>query len=105
MPCEGGVPPLTKAEAEALLPHVPGWNLAEDGLCISREWKHTDFRAAVAFVNQVAAIAEQEGHHPDISLFAYRRVRLTLSTHAIHGLSGNDFILAAKVNALQDNQV
>lgn len=104
VPCEGGISPLTKREAAEFLPHVPGWELAGDGLAISREWKRTDFRSALAFVNQVGALAEQEGHHPDISLFAYRRVRLTLSTHAIHGLSKNDFILAAKVNALPDKR-
>lgn len=100
VPCAGGMSPLTKPEAEAFLPQVPEWKLTENGRSISRIWEHADFRSALAFVNQVGALAEQEGHHPDISLLAYRRVRLTLSTHAIHGLSENDFILAAKANAL-----
>lgn len=100
VPCKGGIPPLTKGEAAEFLPHVPGWELAGDGLAISREWKRADFRSALAFVNQVGALAEQEGHHPDISLFAYRRIRLTLLTHVIHGLSENDFILAAKLNTI-----
>lgn len=100
VPCESETHPLSKTDAEALLQRVPAWRLAEDGLSISRIWKHADFRAALAFVNQVGALAEREGHHPDINLFAYRRVSLTLSTHTIHGLSENDFILAGLVNAL-----
>lgn len=100
VPCEGGVPPLTRAEAEDLLAHVPGWTLADDGKRISRAWKRADFRDAVAFLAAVADLAEAEGHHPDIHLTGYRRLRLDLTTHAIGGLSENDFILAAKVNTL-----
>ena len=97
--CEGGVPPLTREAAEGLLAQVPGWNLADDGNSIGREFKFDTFPLAIAFVGQVAKIAEAEGHHPDISI-SYNRVRLTLTTHAIKGLSENDFILAAKVNDL-----
>lgn len=100
VPCEGGVPPLTREQAEVFLQAVPGWRLAGDRKSISQEWTLADFASALAFVNRVGELAEDEGHHPDIRLFAYRRVRLDLSTHAIEGLSENDFILAAKVNQL-----
>lgn len=93
--CEAGTPPLTQAEAAALLPQVPGWDLADKTL--SRRFKFKSFRAAMEFVNNVADLSEQEGHHPDIHI-SWNRVRLDLSTHAIKGLSQNDFILAAKIN-------
>jgi 4a-hydroxytetrahydrobiopterin dehydratase len=96
VPCEAGVPPMTKSEAEAYLANVPGWTLSEDGKKISREFTFKDFREAMRFVNAVADLAESEGHHPDISI-VWNRVRLELSTHAIKGLSENDFILAAKI--------
>lgn len=98
VPCESGVPPLTRARAEAYLREAPGWAFEAGGKRISREWKLANFRAALAFVNRVAELAEEEGHHPDIRLFGYCRVRLELSTHAIGGLSENDFVLAVKIN-------
>lgn len=79
--------------------HVPGWMLRDDGKEISREFTFKDFKEAMAFVNEVAEIAEREGHHPDIHV-RWNKVRLDLSTHAIGGLSTNDFIVAAKVNVL-----
>ncbi|HXF43965.1 MAG TPA: 4a-hydroxytetrahydrobiopterin dehydratase [Candidatus Paceibacterota bacterium] len=97
--CEGSVPPLSREEAGRYLKETPGWRLLADGLGIEREFNFRDFGAALAFVNKVAALAENEGHHPDIHVF-YNRVRLELSTHAIGGLSENDFILAAKVNLI-----
>lgn len=99
VPCEAGTPPLTKQEAERYLADVPGWTLADDGTRIWREFRFKDFREAMRFVNAVADIAESEGHHPDIYVF-WNRVKLELSTHAIGGLSKNDFIVAAKVNQL-----
>jgi 4a-hydroxytetrahydrobiopterin dehydratase len=99
VPCEGGVPPFDPAQASEYLKHVPGWTLADDGKHITREFKFKDFKEAMAFVNRVAEVANGENHHPDIYIF-YNTVRLTNSTHAIGGLSENDFILAAKVNAL-----
>jgi 4a-hydroxytetrahydrobiopterin dehydratase len=108
VPCEGGVPPLTHEEVSILMEQVPGWNLFEEvnenlkktgmGAKISREYKFADFIGAINFVNNVAEIAEAEGHHPDIKI-NYNKVLLELSTHAIGGLSENDFILAAKVDA------
>ncbi len=98
VPCEGGTQPLKVDEAEKYLNDVPDWSI-KDGKSIEREFRFKDFKEAVKFVNRVAKIAESEGHHPDIYIF-YNRVTLSLSTHAIGGLSENDFILAAKINSV-----
>jgi 4a-hydroxytetrahydrobiopterin dehydratase len=97
-PCEGGVPPLSGDEAQALLESVEGWHLSHDGRRIRREWTAKNFMAALDFFNKVAALAEEEGHHPDLHLEGYRHVAVELWTHAIGGLSENDFIMAAKIN-------
>jgi len=99
VPCEGGIAPLSKVDAEETMKHVPEWTLSEDGKKLSREFTFKDFKEAMAFVNKVADVAEGEGHHPDIFIW-WNRVKLDLSTHAIGGLSTNDFIVAAKVMAL-----
>jgi 4a-hydroxytetrahydrobiopterin dehydratase len=99
-PCEGGVPPLSPAEVAELLANVEGWELAPDGKSIRRSWTMKNFMAGIDFFNKVAATAEDEGHHPDLHLQGYRNARIELSTHAIDGLSENDFILAAKINKL-----
>jgi 4a-hydroxytetrahydrobiopterin dehydratase len=98
IPCEGGTPPLNKTEAEVLLGQVPGWHLSSDGKKISKHYEFKDFAEARTFVNFVADIAENEGHHPDIHLVDYKYVDLSLWTHAIDGLSQNDFIVAAKID-------
>lgn len=99
VPCEGGEIPLTRSQAEMLLPQVSGWAL--DGeKAIGRKFIFKDFAEALRFVNSVADLAESEGHHPDISIHGWNHVSLTLSTHAIKGLSGNDFIMAAKINEI-----
>ncbi len=108
VPCEGGVPPLSHEEVVALMIQVPGWNLSEEanpnlnktgiGAKIWKEYKFADFIGSINFVNNVAELAESEGHHPDITIH-WNIVRLELSTHAILGLSENDFILAAKIDA------
>lgn len=103
-PCEGGVPPVSIEEAQRLLRDLRGWQLRDDGACIRREWSVKDFQAAVEFFNRVAELAEQEGHHPDLHLTGYRNIAVELSTHAIDGLSENDFILAAKINELPVRQ-
>lgn len=90
------MPPMDAARVAEYLAHTPGW-ASPDGKKIVRTFTFKDFKEAMVFVNQVAAIAEEEGHHPDIYIF-YNTVKLELSTHNIHGLSGNDFILAAKIN-------
>ena len=98
VPCEGGVKAFTREEAEIFFPQVSGWVLDKDAKKISKEFKFKDFIGAVNFVNSIAEIAEEEGHHPDIHIF-YNKVLLELSTHSIGGLSENDFILAAKIDA------
>ena len=99
-PCEGGVPPLRADEARALLGKVHGWTLSPDGKRIRRAWTARNFQAAIDFFNKVAALAEQEGHHPDLHLEGYRNASVELWTHATGGLTENDFILAAKIDAI-----
>jgi 4a-hydroxytetrahydrobiopterin dehydratase len=99
IPCEaGGVEPFSRTQAEEYLKETNGWTLDEKALKISKEYKFKDFIGAINFVNNIAEIAEGEGHHPDIKI-NYNKVMLELSTHAIGGLSENDFILAAKIDA------
>jgi len=99
-PCEGGIPPIPASEAENLLTQIEGWKLVGDGKRIQRHWTAKNFMAAIEFFNKVAELAEQEGHHPDLHLEGYRSLTIELWTHAIGGLSENDFILAAKINEL-----
>ena len=99
IPCEGGATPLTKEQTEEYLKEATHWKSSSDGLKIIREVTFKDFKEAMGFINRVAEIAESEGHHPDIFV-SYNQVRLELSTHAIKGLSENDFIVAAKINEL-----
>lgn len=99
IPCEVGTIPLTRDEAEVLLQQTPGWGISEDTKKITRTFKFKNFKEALAFVNKVGEVAEAEGHHPDIKL-VWGRVGIELTTHAIKGLSENDFILAAKINEL-----
>ena len=96
--CEAGTPPMSSEEAEEMALQVPGWELEENRLI--RRFRFKDFREAMVFVNRVADLAEGEGHHPDIYI-SWNRVRLELTTHAIKGLSENDFIIASKVNDLK----
>lgn len=100
VPCEGGVPPVSRADAERLLMELSGWRLADDGRRIVREWHMKNFQAAIDFINRVAHVAEEEGHHPDLHLVGYRNVAVELTTHAIGGLSENDFVVAAKIDQL-----
>ena len=96
-PCEGGVPPLEQDRIDELLKQVPEWK--QEGKAISRTWKFEDFYQTMAFANAVAWIANRENHHPDLEV-GFGRCKVTFSTHAIGGLSDNDFICAAKVDAL-----
>ena len=96
-PCEGGVPRLDAAAVTGLLPQVPGWEARDDRL--HRQFRFRDFVTAMRFVNRMADVAEAEGHHPDFTVH-YREVDVTIWTHAIGGLSQNDFILAAKITPL-----
>jgi 4a-hydroxytetrahydrobiopterin dehydratase len=99
-PCEGGVPPLSSDEVQRLLPGVPQWRLTADGKALRREWRVKDFTTALDFFQRIGQIAETEDHHPDLHLTGYRNVAIELSTHALGGLSENDFILAAKIDQL-----
>jgi 4a-hydroxytetrahydrobiopterin dehydratase len=95
--CEGGTPPLNIEASKRLLNQLKGWNFVDSA--IEREFKFKNFMEAIDFVNALAELAESEGHHPDIYI-SWNRVKLTLTTHAIKGLSINDFILAAKIDRL-----
>ena len=102
VPCEGGVPPLDTAATQLFLAEVPGWALrAEPGqpAKLVKRYEFGDFLAAMAFVDKMGALAEQEGHHPDFCVH-YSRVDVTLWTHAARGLTENDFILASKLDGL-----
>jgi 4a-hydroxytetrahydrobiopterin dehydratase len=99
VPCRGGVPPLPRVEAEGYLRQTPGWALIDDGKQIERKFAFKSFKEALAFVNQVGALAEAEGHHPDIT-FGWGYARVSLHTHKIKGLHENDFIMAAKIDRL-----
>jgi 4a-hydroxytetrahydrobiopterin dehydratase len=94
------VPPLSDQQIESLLPAVPHWRLMPDRRHLRREWRVKDFVTALDFFRRIGEIAEAEDHHPDLHLTGYRNVALELSTHAIGGLSENDFILAAKIDEL-----
>lgn len=99
VPCEKGGKPLPSDRVTEYMVSTPQWKLSEDGKTIARELTFRDFSEAMSFVNKVAAIAESEGHHPDIHLL-YSHLKLELSTHSIGGLSENDFIMAAKIDAM-----
>ena len=99
-PCEGGIAALSRSEAEALMRQLNGdWQLAPDAKSIRREWKFRNFYQAMSFANAAAHIANAEDHHPDMEV-GYGYCRLKYNTHAIGGLSENDFICAAKIDAI-----
>jgi 4a-hydroxytetrahydrobiopterin dehydratase len=100
VPCEGGVPKYTLEEARDQLTKLSGWRLTHEGERIRKDWVVKNFMAGIDFFNRVAAVAEEEQHHPDLHLQGYRNVSIELYTHAIGGLSENDFILAAKIDKL-----
>jgi 4a-hydroxytetrahydrobiopterin dehydratase len=97
--CKGGIPPLSRAEAETLRAQTPEWRLLDDATKIERVFKFRNFREALAFVNKVGEIAEAEQHHPDIA-FGWGYATVALYTHKIKGLHENDFILAAKIDRI-----
>lgn len=98
VPCEGGMPPMSAEDTNKYLSQVMGWELIENKK-IKKEFKFKDFKGSLDFVNKIGAVAEEEQHHPNITIL-YNKVRTTLSTHAIGGLSQNDFIMAAKIDQL-----
>ncbi|MEE8171583.1 MAG: 4a-hydroxytetrahydrobiopterin dehydratase [Alphaproteobacteria bacterium] len=99
VPCRGGIPPLEPSAAGELLANTPGWELLDEATKIRRDFKLANFAAALDLVNKVGELAESEGHHPDIT-FGWGHCSVLFYTHKIKGLHQNDFIMAAKVNAL-----
>ncbi len=100
LPCEGGVEPCSLELAEQQLQLLSGWQLTHDGQRIRKQWTVKNFLAGLDFFNRCAEVAEADGHHPDLHIEGYRNVSVELWTHAIGGLSENDFILAAKIDQL-----
>ena len=103
VPCEGGTPALSETEAKKLLSQVDGWKLLQPegaDMRIEKRFKFDGFMPGVDFVNKVARVAEDEGHHPDV-LLRWGEVKVTVWTHAAKGLTENDFILAAKIDQVQ----
>lgn len=102
IPCEGGTPPLSVENEDELIKQIPHWLLLRDGTHrLRRQFQFKNFKESIDFVNNVARIAENEEHHPDIYIF-YNKVQLDLFTHAVGGLSENDFIMAAKIDSILD---
>jgi 4a-hydroxytetrahydrobiopterin dehydratase len=101
LPCEKGAPPLDEEREDLLLKALDNWDLVRMGVhTLKKTFHFTGFSAAIGFVVQTALLAESEGHHPDMHIY-YAKVQVELSTHAIGGLSENDFILAAKIDGLK----
>jgi 4a-hydroxytetrahydrobiopterin dehydratase len=98
VPCRGGIPPLKADELKQLHRNVPDWTVTNEHH-LHREFRFPDFKQALAFVNRVGAVAEEQGHHPDI-LLAWGKADITLWTHKIDGLTESDFIMAAKIDRL-----
>ena len=98
IPCRGGVPALTSEGIEPLLQHIQGWQVIKDHH-LHGDFGFPDFQTALDFVNQVGHLAEEQGHHPDIYL-AWGKVKITIWTHKINGLTESDFVFAAKTDAL-----
>ena len=101
VPCEGGTPPLDDATVKTLIGQLAGWSRRDEagGARITKRFKFKDFVAAMAFIDKMAVIAEAEQHHPDFCVH-YNQVDVTLWTHAVGGLSENDFILGAKIESI-----
>ena len=100
-PCEGGTDPLSRGRVDELLPQIPGWQASDDGKKIFRRFEFKGCYKTMAFLTAMAWIANKEAHHPDFEA-GYNFCLVNFSTHAIDGLSENDFICAAKVNDLLD---
>lgn len=94
------MPKFTVAQAEGQVKKLPGWKLTHGGERIRKDWTVKDFMAGIEFFRAVAEVAEQEDHHPDLHLEGYRNIWIEIWTHAVGGLSENDFILAAKIDRL-----
>lgn len=101
IPCEVGGQPISLEEANKYLKQTPSWQM-KDNLEINREFAFKDFKSTINFVNQVAELAEEEGHHPDIYVHNWNKLKISLSTHAVGGLTENDFIMAAKIENIKN---
>jgi 4a-hydroxytetrahydrobiopterin dehydratase len=101
VPCSDKTPTLDKEEIRRLVPQIPGWQLSGDGKRLIRNWRVSDFMTGLDFFRRISDVAETEDHHPDLHLTNYRDVKVELWTHGAGGLTENDFILAAKINALE----
>ena len=100
IPCKGGIPPISYDEENKLIKKLEGWQLIRNGIHkISKDFTFKNFKKSMSFVNKVAQVAEEQGHHPNIEI-RYNKVHLELYTHAIKGLHENDFILAAKIDSI-----
>jgi len=99
-PCEGGIDPVPPVEAQRQVERLSGWRLTANDKSIDKEWVVKDFMTAIRLFSDIARVAEAKDHHPDLHLTGYRNVAVELSTHAVGGLSENDFILAAKIDEI-----
>jgi len=102
VPCRGGIPPLPEEEARRRLQETPGWTLEENATRIRRRWEFRNFASALEFARKVGELAEAQGHHPDLSI-GWGYCEVVFRTHRIGGLHENDFIMAAKVNLLEQD--
>jgi 4a-hydroxytetrahydrobiopterin dehydratase len=100
VPCEGGLHPLNRDKALQFLKDLSRWHLSNDAKTIYTDFNTNNFLGAVALIQKIAQVAEAENHHPDLHLTGYKKLRVELSTHAIKGLSENDFILASKISEI-----
>jgi 4a-hydroxytetrahydrobiopterin dehydratase len=99
-PCEGGIDRFSRQEASDGLQALSGWRISQDGLRLEKTWTVKNFKAGIDFIHRIAELAEDEGHHPEIHLTGFRHVWIEVWTHAVGGLTENDFILAAKIDLL-----
>ncbi len=101
VPCQGGEPVLVGDELAKYSQEVPDWEIYENSTKIRKEFEFPNFRLAIDFVKKLADLAENEGHHPNIYIYDFKKVRIELWTHKINGLHQNDFVMAAKINELK----
>ena len=98
-PCQGGIPPLSREQAQNFLAQITNWQLSDEATLITCRYTFADFKSALAFVNHVGQLCEEQNHHPDIT-FGWGYVSVIFYTHKIKGLHENDFIMASKCDAL-----
>lgn len=103
VPCEGGIAACSLATAQQQLENLSDWQLTHNNQRLRKDWTMKNFATAMKWLNQVGEVAEEQSHHPDLHLEGYRHVWIEIWTHAIDGLSENDFILAAKIDEIETN--